>query len=487
MSTVLYRKYRSRSFSEIIGQEHIVAILSESILQNNTSHAYLFCGPRGTGKTSIARIFAKAVNCLNFVEKKDVCNECSNCISIMNEETLDIIEMDAASNRGIEEIRNLRDNINYLPTSLKKKVYIIDEAHMLTKEAFNALLKTLEEPPEHVIFILATTEAHKIPITILSRVERYDFRLGTKEEVVSKLKKIVKGEKKKVDSEAWDVIYMKSGGSFRDAESLLGKIISNTQDEKITKEYVFSVLGIYSEDDIAKLIQAISDSNFPEFKNALDSFDNLSGNINTLLDQALESLHSKVIELTISGKPISKYIEIINLFIKTKKDIRDFSDKKMILELNVINFMGIKNPASLQKEDKVQDTKPVKNVAEKKIETTKESVGDSNLLVQISSSPDLNMPRLKAILLSSSYEIVGNTLVIKNGYKFNVNMLQKEENLKTIMAITSSLNPSITEINIQQVEKSKVTEVEIETVSVKIEVKSEEPLVDNSDIIENIL
>jgi DNA polymerase-3 subunit gamma/tau len=397
--------------------------------------------------------------------------------------------MDAASNRGIEEIRNLRDNINYLPTSLKRKVYIIDEAHMLTKEAFNALLKTLEEPPEHVIFILATTEAHKIPITILSRVERYDFRLGTKEEVVSKLKKIVKAENKKIDPEAWDVIYMKSGGSFRDAESLLGKIISNTQEDKITKEYVFNVLGIYSEDDIDRLVNSIMDYNFSEFKKALDSIDNLSGNINTLLDQALELLHSKVIELTLSNKPINKHIEIINLFIKTKKDIRDFSDKKMIFELNVINFMGLKNqkPNSQIKETKAIEDKPIKNVAEKKVELKKEPIEEASLLVKIASHPEVSLPRLKAILLNSTYEIEGNKLIINNSYKFNVNILKKEENIKLISVVAREIDSSITEIIIQQVEKVKGNEVEIETVSVKIDVKSEEVLVDNSDIIENIL
>src|SRR5690606_4937043 len=220
-------------------------------------HAYLFCGARGTGQTSIARILSGAVKCESDQNQYDVCNGWMNCVSIINEEALDNIEMDAASNRGIEEIRNLKDSINYLPTTLKKKVYIIDEAHMLTKEAFNALLKTLEEPPAHVVFILATTEAHKLPITILSRVQRYDFRLATKDEMVKKLKFILKEEGKKARDDGLDVIYAKSGGSFRDAESLLGKVISNTESKELDKEYIYKVLGIYSDDEVESFINAL--------------------------------------------------------------------------------------------------------------------------------------------------------------------------------------------------------------------------------------
>src|SRR5690606_24063904 len=337
MNQVLYRKYRSRSFDEVIGQETVVSILRESILKGSVSHAYLFCGPRGTGKTSIARILSRAVNCENFEKKNDVCNECRNCLSIINEETLDIIEMDAASNRGIEEIRNLKDSINYLPTTLKKKVYIIDEAHMLTKEAFNALLKTLEEPPAHVVFILATTEAHKLPITILSRVQRYDFRLATKDEMVKKLKFILKEEGKKAKDDVWDVIYAKSGGSFRDAESLLGKVISNTESKELDKEYIYKVLGIYSDDEVESFINALLQRDSKGFLKHLNSLKNLSGNINTLIDQVLQSLKEKLVEQTEKGEPINKITEIVNLLIKIKRDIKDFDDKKMVLELEVLS------------------------------------------------------------------------------------------------------------------------------------------------------
>jgi len=212
MSQVLYRKYRPQSFSEIKGQEQVIPLLIESIIKDKISHAYLFSGPRGCGKTTVARLMAKAVNCLNFKDQKDVCtvvkgNECTYCKSIDSGNNMDITEMDAASNRGIEEIRSLKDTVNFMPSFLKRKVYIIDEAHMLTKEAFNALLKTLEEPPEHVIFILATTESNKLPITILSRVTRFDFKFGEQNEIIEKLNYIVQQEDIHIDTEGLEMIY----------------------------------------------------------------------------------------------------------------------------------------------------------------------------------------------------------------------------------------------------------------------------------------
>src|SRR5665811_2011314 len=189
-----YRKWRPQTFSEIIGQEYVVQTLENAIIKNRISHAYIFCGPRGTGKTSLARIFAKALNCVNG-PTSNPCNQCDNCVSISNGNSMDVIEIDAASNRGINEIRELREKVKYLPAALRKKVYIIDEVHMLTTEAFNALLKVLEEPPEHVIFIMATTEPHQVLPTIMSRCQKFDFYPISLDLISERLKKIAKSEK----------------------------------------------------------------------------------------------------------------------------------------------------------------------------------------------------------------------------------------------------------------------------------------------------
>jgi len=217
---VLYRKYRPQSWDEVIGQEHVVRTLTNALKLNRVSHAYLFSGPRGTGKTTIARLLAKSVGCAD----------------------LDLIEIDAASNRGIDEIRELRDGIKFAPTAGKYKVFIIDEVHQLTKEAFNALLKTLEEPPAHAIFILATTEAHKVPETILSRVQQFAFRRLTIAEIIRKLQKIVEAEKIKIDENAVRLIAAYAGGSYRDAESMLEQL-RVWNDKIIMKEDIEELLG----------------------------------------------------------------------------------------------------------------------------------------------------------------------------------------------------------------------------------------------------
>jgi len=223
----LYRKYRPKKFSEVVGRDAIAKILSQEIKQDRVSHAYLFSGTRGTGKTTIARIFAKSLNCENRdKDKSEPCNECKSCISINESRSQDLVEIDAASNRRIEEIRELREHVKYVPSNSKYKVYIIDEVHMLTPEAFNALLKTLEEPPAHVIFILATTELHKIPETIFSRCQHFSFgKVGIKD-TIERLNRITKLEKAEVEPEVIKDIARRSGGALRDAESLLGQILS---------------------------------------------------------------------------------------------------------------------------------------------------------------------------------------------------------------------------------------------------------------------
>ena len=248
----LYRKWRPRTFTEVVGQKHISIPLERAIEQDRLAHAYLFSGPRGTGKTSMAKILAKAVNCLN-PQGVNPCNECRSCREINNGSSLDVYEIDAASNRGIEEIRALKESVQTLPAVSRKKVYIIDEVHMLTKEAFNALLKTLEEPPSHVLFILATTEPEKIPLTILSRCQRYEFHRISVEDIRNHLLYIAKESGLSLTEEAADLIAVRADGGLRDALSLLDQCRSASESRNLDAKEVYELLGLTGKDRILEL------------------------------------------------------------------------------------------------------------------------------------------------------------------------------------------------------------------------------------------
>ena len=248
----LYRKWRSQTFDDVVGQEHITVTLRNALREGRLSHAYLFTGPRGTGKTSTARILAKAINCLAEDPAARPCNACRICLAITEGRQLDLIEIDAASNRGIDEIRDLREKIGFRPNEARYKVYIIDEVHMLTKEAFNALLKTLEEPPPHAVFVLATTEPDRVPETVRSRCQRFDFRRIPTSEIVEHLAEILKAEGGQAETEALVAIARRSTGSMRDAVSLLDQLLSYG-DDRLTLNRVESVLGLINAQTIGEL------------------------------------------------------------------------------------------------------------------------------------------------------------------------------------------------------------------------------------------
>lgn len=252
----LYRKWRPQKFEDMVGQTAVTKTLKNAIIHHKTSHAYLFTGPRGTGKTSAAKIFAKAINCLN-PQDGEPCNECSLCKGITEGTIGDVIEIDAASNNGVEEIRDIRDKARYAPTQATYKVYIIDEVHMLSTGAFNALLKTLEEPPKNVIFILATTEPHKIPATIISRTQRFDFRRITNDEIIQRLRYILEQEEIAYEEEALSVIARCANGGMRDALSLLDQVISFS-DDKVSFEQAIQVSGSLTDDLMIEFVRLLT-------------------------------------------------------------------------------------------------------------------------------------------------------------------------------------------------------------------------------------
>lgn len=281
----LYRMYRPQSFDDVVGQTHVTKTLRNAISKGKQSHAYIFSGPRGTGKTSIAKVFAKAINCLNS-DDGEPCNECAICKGITQGTNSDVIEIDAASNNGVDEIRNIRDKVKYAPSESKYKVYIIDEVHMLTTGAFNALLKTLEEPPSHAIFILATTEPHKIPPTIISRAQRFDFKAISMDQIVDRLKFVAESQSLEYDNAALEFIAKTSEGGMRDALSIMDQAIA-FGDERLTLQDALNVTGSVNEAALNDLFKDVVEGNVKEAFGRYHHFISEGKEVNRLINDMI--------------------------------------------------------------------------------------------------------------------------------------------------------------------------------------------------------
>ena len=353
----LNRSYRTSSFKEVIGQKHVVQTLKNAVMENKTSHAYIFSGLRGIGKTTIARIFAKAVNCENQTDGEP-CNHCKNCLAIINNETTDIVELDAASNNGVDEMRDILEKVNFLPSVLRKKVYIIDEAHMLSTAAFNALLKTLEEPPSHMIFILATTEPHKIPATILSRCQRFDFKQFTLEELKEELKIISSNEKMVINEEALSAIAEAADGGMRDALGILDQasVFSNGE---ITVEDINSVTGRISNYKLIELIGSFKKKDATHSIYLINELINMGKEVSRLVSGIIQFCRDILLYKSVNDELVHKYIYdseefkelasnittnelfyYIDVLVDIQNKIRFTNSQKIYLEVGIMKIIN---------------------------------------------------------------------------------------------------------------------------------------------------
>ena len=358
----LYRKYRPEKFDDVVGQNHIVKILENSILYDKLSHAYLFSGPRGTGKTTIAKVIAKIINCHN---KNGInpCGECPSCIAFANKNNPDIIEIDAASNNGVDEIREIRDKANLSPSLSKYKIYIVDEVHMLSSGAFNALLKTLEEPPSHVIFILATTEFYKVPETIVSRCQCFEFERLNKEYIKSKLKEIANSENIIAEEEVFSLIASYSDGGLRDAINMLDKLSCFAKD--ITTADFYELRGLIKREDFEYIIANIFSENINEVLIKLEEISKQGKNITLLAEELLVYLKDSLVELSIKKEALEKLESLYNM-VEITNDIiinmKRSTNPRVILEIGLLKLINITsvNNVNITKVDVIETNEIVK-------------------------------------------------------------------------------------------------------------------------------
>jgi len=488
MNLALYREFRPSTFEQVIGQKHITKTLANQVKNNNLTHAYLFTGARGTGKTTCARIFSKAINCLA-PNNGSPCGECENC-KALNEVNTDILEIDAASNNRVDEIRDLRERVKYPPVVGKKKVYIIDEVHMLTESAFNALLKTLEEPPEYVVFILGTTEVHKLPATILSRCTRFDFRLLTVEELAQHLKNVLTSRNVNIDNESLYTIARLGEGSVRDMLSIADSVMAFCEKE-ITIDKTLEVLGLSSTMAVTNIIKAIGENDvnglFTSIKDALSHGKNITvlckemteyfKNL-LLLSQGIEDFNL----LNIMPSDLNTYKEVVKLFnvnqLKTgfeklsriELDLKFSLNPENLIESCCVNIMMLKA------EEVVKTVvEPVKKIEVKPIESVSQIVKQEIKLEHTENKEKQNeveagriwgsvLLKVKEKNMFAFYSNIKNVygvvaeddkLILHINDKSIFEMIDTEEKKGVILSILKELNFNFTEVEIIYDETNK--------------------------------
>ncbi|AUN12815.1 DNA polymerase III subunit gamma/tau [Paraclostridium sordellii] len=404
MHKALYRAYRPQNFKDVVGQNHIIRTLKNQIQNNNVGHAYLFCGTRGTGKTSTAKIFARAVNCENSIDEEP-CNECEVCKDILNDNIMDVIEIDAASNNSVDDIREIRENVKYTPAKCKYKVYIIDEVHMLSQGAFNALLKTLEEPPAYVIFILATTEPHKIPATILSRCQRFDFKRVTVKDMATRMKEICDDVNIEVDERALNLIARNSQGALRDALSILDQCMSFSEGNIEYKDVV-DLLGTVNIEQLFEMAEYVIKEDTKKCLEILNEFVIWGKDIKNLVDDLIDhfrnlmvckvskdldeiiSLPDETVELLKSQSSLietNEIIRILNILSTTQDAIKSSTNPRVLAEVSIMKLsqpmFDDSKEALLKRISTLEETIRSGNIKINNIET-KESIEVEKEIVQ---------------------------------------------------------------------------------------------------------
>ncbi len=400
MYHALYRKYRPLDFDSVVGQNSIITTLKNSIINKTFTHAYMFFGPRGTGKTTVSKIFARSINCLDSTDGIS-CGKCKNCLVSYDKECVDIIEIDAASNNGVDEIRELKNKISLVPSELKYKVYIIDEVHMLSIGAFNALLKTLEEPPDHVVFILATTDPQKVPETIISRCQCFSFKRISNEMIVKRLKFVCEKEKIEIDDEVLNEIAISSDGGLRDALGVLDKLVSYSKN-KIDINLFAELNYMITKVEIEKFCNFILDYDIYNVLKKIEEYDNNGKNLIQIINQVMYYLRNIVVDYYISNKKINYSIDIIEnlIFLLNEKmfDIKRSENIKIFLEILLLKFINENTNINIISKDK--QIKPMNN---KDADNSTNNIENSDSKVETNNEESL-MKKEEVILKDLKFE-----------------------------------------------------------------------------------